>query len=58
MLNQLVKIAISKLEIGRRGAAMVEYALLAGLIAVVAVSTLSTVGTNVSNLFGSISASL
>jgi len=37
MLNQLVKIAISKLEIGRRGAAMVEYALLAGLIAVVAV---------------------
>ncbi len=39
----------------RRGAAMVEYALLAGLIAVVAIGTLTTVGTGVKAQFSAIS---
>jgi Flp pilus assembly pilin Flp len=42
----------------KRGAAMVEYALLAGLIAVVALTTLSGLGNNIKNQFSSISSSL
>lgn len=42
----------------KRGAAMVEYALLAGLIAVVAMGTLSTIGTKVNSSFNSIATTL
>ena len=42
----------------KKGAAMVEYALLAALIAVVAVSTITTLGTNVKTAFNSIATSL
>ncbi len=42
----------------KRGAAMVEYALLAGLIAVVAITALSTLGTNVNAQFGAINSKL
>ncbi len=38
----------------KKGAAMVEYALLAALIAVVAVSTLTTLGTSISSQFSNI----
>ena len=44
--------------LGKRGAAMVEYALLAGLIAVVAIGTLTTLGTGVNAKFSSISTAL
>ncbi len=37
--------------LAKRGAAMVEYALLAGLIAVVAIATLQTLGSNVNGAF-------
>ncbi len=42
----------------KRGAAMVEYALLAGLIAVVAISTLTSLGSGISSKFGSITTQL
>lgn len=42
----------------KKGAAMVEYALLAALIAVVAVSALTTLGTNISTKFSSIANSI
>lgn len=42
----------------KRGAAMVEYALLAALIAVVALGTLTTLGSNVSSQFSSIATKL
>lgn len=51
--NAFVNVITSK-----RGAAMVEYALLAGLIAVVAITTLSGLGNSVSNSFSHISTNL
>ncbi len=42
----------------KKGAAMVEYGLLAALIAVVAVSALTTLGTGISAKFASISSSI
>lgn len=42
----------------KRGAAMVEYALLAALIAVVAISTITSLGKGVSNQFNAISTNL
>lgn len=42
----------------KKGAAMVEYALLAALIAVVAVTALTTIGTNISTKFSSIAGSI
>lgn len=43
---------------GRKGAAMVEYALLAALIAVVATVTLKSIGTNVSTKFSTIATTI
>jgi pilus assembly protein Flp/PilA len=40
------------------GQDLIEYALLAGLIALVAVGTITTVGTDISGLFGKVSAKL
>jgi pilus assembly protein Flp/PilA len=37
-----------------RGADLIEYALLAGLISLAAVATLTTVGTSITGLFGRI----
>ena len=42
----------------RRGAAMVEYALLAGFIALVAVASVRTFGTNVNSKFVAILAAM
>lgn len=42
----------------KKGAAMVEYALLAGLIAVVAVTTLTGLGTTISGKFTAISTAI
>ena len=42
----------------RSGATAIEYGLIAALIAVAAVATMSTVGTNLSAVFGSVGSSL
>ena len=40
------------------GATAIEYGLIAALIAVAAVATMSTVGTNLKSVFGSVASSL
>lgn len=40
------------------GASAIEYALIAGLIAVAIVATLTTLGTDISTLFGTISSKI
>ena len=50
--------AVVNVLTNKRGAAMVEYALLAGLVAVVAISTLTTLGTNVKSQFNSIATAI
>ena len=42
----------------RSGATAIEYGLIAALIAVAAVATMTTVGTNLSSVFGSVATSL
>ena len=42
----------------RSGATAIEYGLIAALIAVAAVATMTTVGTNLSAVFGSVGSSL
>jgi pilus assembly protein Flp/PilA len=43
---------------GEEGATMVEYALMVALIAAVCIGVVTTLGTNVSSLFGSAGASV
>lgn len=45
---------VGKALADKRGAAMVEYALLAGLIAVVAIAALNSLGSSISGSFNSI----
>jgi pilus assembly protein Flp/PilA len=45
---------VKRLWRGEDGAAMVEYGLLVGLIAVVALSAVTLLGTNVTNIFNTI----
>ena len=42
----------------RSGATAIEYGLIAALIAVAAVATMTTVGTNLSAIFGTVASSL
>ena len=42
----------------RSGATAIEYGLIAALIAVAAVATMTTVGTNLSSIFGTVGSSL
>ncbi len=49
---------INQLRRDERGAALVEYGLLVGLIAVVCVVAITAVGTNISTLFSEIAADL
>lgn len=44
-----------KLVAGEEGAALVEYGLLVALIALAAIAAITTVGTDISNLFGDVS---
>jgi pilus assembly protein Flp/PilA len=44
-----------KLVAGEEGAALVEYGLLVALIALAAIVAITTVGTDISNLFGDVS---
>ncbi len=50
--------ALRNVTADRKGAAMVEYALLLALVAAVAVSTLTTLGTNIQAQFDAIATSL
>ena len=57
-MNELVARLIHALRQGRPGQAMVEYALLAGLISVVAIVALTTIGTDVNLIYTNIAAHL
>jgi len=51
-------LAASALRKGEEGQALVEYALLLSLIAVVSIGVLTALGTNVSTIFSSINSAL
>jgi pilus assembly protein Flp/PilA len=55
-----VLLASSSLRVlrDRSGATAIEYGLIAALIAVAAVATMTTVGTNLSSVFGSVASSM
>ena len=53
MLRNLVRLLKNE-----DGATAIEYGLIAALIAVAAVATMSTVGTNLKGVFGSVASSL
>jgi Flp pilus assembly pilin Flp len=58
-VNELVVRLMQALQQGRRpGQAMVEYALLAGLISVVAIVSLIAIGQDVSTIYGGIANAL
>jgi pilus assembly protein Flp/PilA len=50
--------SINQFVSSEEGADLIEYALLAGLISLAAVTALGTVGTSISGLFGKISTKL
>lgn len=56
MTNLVVRLAM--LAQDRRGVTAMEYGLIAALIAVVIIGALTTVGANLSTMFGTISAKL
>jgi pilus assembly protein Flp/PilA len=49
---------LGKLLKNEDGATAIEYGLIAALIAVAAVATMTTVGTNLKNVFGTVASSL
>lgn len=49
---------IRDLKSDDRGVTMIEYAMIAGLISVVAITLLTAMGTSVSNIFSSINSAL
>jgi pilus assembly protein Flp/PilA len=59
-LLDLLRTTTSKLTVlrDRSGATAIEYGLIAALIAVAAVATMTTVGTNLTNVFGTVASSL
>jgi len=50
--------AVRSALLGKRGAAMIEYALLVGLIAVVAIASLNTLSTSISGKFTTVAGQL
>jgi pilus assembly protein Flp/PilA len=52
-----VNAALDQLRHGDRGTTAIEYALIAGLIAVVIVAAVTAVGTGVNNLFNAVATS-
>ena len=50
-----MRATVNKFINDESGADLIEYALLAGLVALAAVATLTTVGTNISGLYSRIS---
>jgi Flp pilus assembly pilin Flp len=58
-VNELVVRLIQALKLNRRpGQAMVEYALLAGLISVVAIVALTAIGSDVNGIYATIATTL
>jgi pilus assembly protein Flp/PilA len=59
-LLDLLRTTTSKLTVlrDRSGATAIEYGLIAALIAVAAVATMTTVGTNLTAVFGTVASSL
>ena len=57
MENAMLRL-IRDLKSDKKGVTMIEYALIAGLISVVAITLLTAMGTSVSNLFGTINSAL
>ena len=58
-MNDLIVRLIHSLQLNRRpGQAMVEYALLAGLISVVAIVALTAIGTDVNGIYSTIATTL
>ena len=49
---------VARIQSREDGQAMVEYALILGLVSVVAIGALTAIGTNVNTIFGSIRDSL
>ena len=56
--DHLMRKLIKRFRRDEEGAALVEYGLLVGLIAVVCITAVTTVGTDISNLFAAISTDL
>ena len=57
MENDMLRL-IRDLKSDKKGVTMIEYALIAGLISVVAIALLSAMGNSVKNLFGTINTAL
>ncbi len=57
MENAMLRL-IRDLKSDNKGVTMIEYALIAGLISVVAIALLSAMGTSVKNIFTSINSAL
>jgi pilus assembly protein Flp/PilA len=53
-----VQLKIDSLKDDRRGVTALEYGLIAGLIAVVIIGAVTTLGTKLSDLFGTVSTSV
>ena len=47
-------VALAKLAVDQRGVTAIEYAFIAGLVAIVIVAAVTTLGTSVSGLFGAV----
>jgi pilus assembly protein Flp/PilA len=57
MRNLIIRVAAA-LRSREEGQAMVEYALILALVSVVAITTLTLIGTNVNNIFQSVADAL
>jgi pilus assembly protein Flp/PilA len=57
MENAMLRL-IRDLKADKRGVTMIEYALIAGLVSVVAIAMLTAMGTSVNNLYSTINSAL
>jgi pilus assembly protein Flp/PilA len=57
MENDMLRL-IRSLKSDKKGVTLIEYALIAGLISVVAITLLTNVGSSIKNIFSSINTSL
>jgi pilus assembly protein Flp/PilA len=55
--NEMLRL-IRDLKSDKRGVTMIEYALIAGLVSVVAIAMLTAMGTSVNNLYSTINSAL
>jgi pilus assembly protein Flp/PilA len=57
MENNMLRL-IRELKSDKKGVTMIEYALIAGLVSVVAIAMLTAMGTSVNNLYSNINSAL